>query len=303
MIGSFLALAVPLLIPILIGCLLLPLFGVPLDGEEWVRLSLIIFTGVLYFGTFLALSIFISTLTQRSSSSFLALLAVWIFSVLIIPRTAVVLAGRAVAVPSVDEIASQKNRLSAQLWKEDRQRLSTFRPAQSSDPEAMMREFNKFMQGNADEREKKMNDLAQRLNEDRRNRQAQQERVAFGLARVSPAATFSLAAANLAGTSIALKQHFLDAATTYQQSFARFIQEKTGMNLGGGFIFRMQRTTDGDEPQEKPIDAGELPAFQYEPMKLPEVFDNAILDLGILLLFNMIFFAAGVIKFLRYDVR
>ncbi len=302
MIGSFLALAVPLLIPILIGCLLLPLLGVPLHGDEWARLALIIFTGLLYFGVFLSLSIYVSTLTQRSSNSFLVLLTVWILSVLIIPRSAVLLAGRAVDVPSVDEIASQKNRLSAQLWKEDRERMASFKPSQNSDPEAIMREFNKFMQTNADEREKKMNDLAQRLNEDRRNRQAQQEKVAFGLARISPAAAFSLAAANLSGTSLALKQHFLDAATNYQQSFAKFMQEKTGMNLSG-FVFRMRRVTDEEEPQEKSIDPNDLPVFEYEPVKLGDVFNGALFDMSILLLFNLIFFAAGFVKFLRYDVR
>lgn len=302
MLGAFVALSVPLLIPLLIGCLLLPVLGVPLHGEEWARLALIIFTGLLYFGVFLSLSIFISTLTPRSSSAFLGLLAAWIFSVLILPRTAVLLAGRAVDVPSVDEIASQKSRLSAQLWKEDRERMASFKPSQASEPEAMMREFNKFMQESADAREKKMNELAQRLNEDRRNRQAQQEKLAFGLARISPATAFSLAAANLAGTSIAVKQHFLDAATNYQQAYAQFIQEKTGMNLGG-FIFRMRRVTDGDEAQEKPIDPNELPAFQYAPARLRDVFDGALFDIGLLIAFNVIFFAAGFVKFLRYDVR
>jgi len=90
LVGSFLALVVPLMIPILIGCLMLPMLGVPMDGDSWLRLAMVIVAGILYFGVFLTLSVFISTLTQRSSSSFLLLLVVWIFAVLIIPIEAVV---------------------------------------------------------------------------------------------------------------------------------------------------------------------------------------------------------------------
>jgi ABC-type transport system involved in multi-copper enzyme maturation permease subunit len=301
--GAFLALAAPLLIPILIGGLLLPLLGVPLAGEEWARLALIVFAGLLYFGVFLTLSILISALTHRSSSSFLVLLVAWIFAVLIVPRVSVLLAGRAVEVPSVDEIASQKSRLSAQLWKEDREKMTSFKPAKTDDPEEMLRQFNKFMQDNADERDKKMNDLAERLNEDRRNRQQLQERVAFGLARISPAAAFSLAAANLAGTSIALKQDFIDAATNYQNAYAQFIKGKTGMNLGGGFVRFHMRLGNDDEPKQKPIDPNEIPPFQYLPKKLSGDLGSAILDIGILLLFNGLFFAGAFVAFLRYDVR
>ena len=47
-IGSFLALIIPLMIPILIGCLMLPVLGVPMDADSWLRLAMVILTGVLY---------------------------------------------------------------------------------------------------------------------------------------------------------------------------------------------------------------------------------------------------------------
>ncbi|MCB9509213.1 MAG: ABC transporter permease subunit [Deferribacteres bacterium] len=302
-IGSFLALAVPVLLAILLGCLLLPLLGVHLNGDEWLRLGLMIFAGLLYFGVFLMLAVFISSLTHRTSSSFLLLLVIWIFSVLIIPRTAVLLAGRAVDVPSVDEIASQKNRLRSQLWSEDRKKMSEFKPTQNGDPQTMVSEFNKFMSEAADEREKKMNELASRLNEDRHNKQAVQEKLAFGLARLSPAAAFSMATTNLAGTSMDMKAHFLSEAQAYQKTYAEFMQSKTGMNIGGGaMVFRM-RSGDGEEDVEKPIDAKELPEFNYAGLPLDRVVGAALPDLGILALFNLLFFAGAFVAFLRYDLR
>ncbi|HEV8539445.1 MAG TPA: ABC transporter permease subunit [Bacteroidota bacterium] len=302
LVGSFLALAVPLVLPMLIGCLLLPLLGVPMNSDEWLRLSLIIGCGLLYFGAFLSIAIFVSTRTQRTSSSFVMLLVVWIFAVLIIPRTSVLFAGRAVDVPSVDEIASQKNRLSAQLWEEDRKKMGTFKPAASNNqPEKIMQEFNSFMQSIADEREKKMEEFGGRLNEERANRQRVQERLAFGLARVSPSATFSLAATSLAGTSLSLKDHFREAANAYQKQYARFMKEKTGMVTGGRMMMFRNETDNGHKP--KPIDPGEMPSFAYDPPSVGNVFGAALPDIGLLALFNIIFFIAAYVGFLRYDVR
>ena len=61
--GSFLALAVPLLVPILLGCMLLPLLGAPMTSDDWFKLGCIILAGLLYFGVFLTLSVFMSALT------------------------------------------------------------------------------------------------------------------------------------------------------------------------------------------------------------------------------------------------
>jgi len=300
--GSFIAIGVPLLIPVLIGVLLLPALGIPMSPDDWARLLIIIASGFLYFGVFLTLSIFVSTLTRHSSSAFLMLLVVWIFSVVIIPRAAVLLAGRAVDVPSVDEIASQKNRFSAQLWNEDRKKLSSFNANQPGiAPQKVMEEFNKLMQSIADDRDKKMNEFAGQLNEDRGNRQRVQQRLAFGIAQVSPAATFSLTASALAGTSLTLEHHYKDAALAYQKEFARFLKEKNGMVAGGRMI--MMRSVVDSEKKPEPINPKDLPEFTYTPLRLPEIAGQGIIGIGVLVFFNIIFFFGSYVAFLKYDVR
>jgi len=299
LIGSFLGLVAPLLLPIALGALLLPLLGIPFTADEWVRLGLIVLAGILYCGVFVTLSVAVSSLTVRSSSSFLFLIVAWIFAVLIIPRSAVLIAGRAVDVPSVDEIGSQKARYSSQLFTEDRAVMSNWRPT-AKEPQKMMQEFQKFTQDQGDAREKKIMEFSSRLNEDRENRQAVQERLAFGLARLSPTATFSLAATRLAGTSLTLKEHYRSAAQGYQQDYAKFMLAKTGMNPGGMFVFRITSDT-GEKP--KAIDPHELPVFQYVPAGLGEVLPQALLDFFLLVGFNMVLFVAAYVGFLRYDVR
>ena len=97
--------------------------GIPMTPDDWQRLGLIFVTGYLYLGVFLALSVFISALTEHSSSSFLLLLVVWIIGVLIVPRTAVLISGRTVDVPTLDEINYEKNKLSNQLRRDDEAKM------------------------------------------------------------------------------------------------------------------------------------------------------------------------------------
>ena len=161
--------------------------------------------------------------------------------------------------------------------------------------------FNEFMQKLADDRDKKYQEFAKRLNEDRQNKQANQERFAFSLARISPSALFSLAATNLVGNSIDLKQHFIDEAHGYQNTYAQFMKEKTGMNLGGDvMLFKMKQ---GDEEEEKSIDPKELPEFYYFSQPLARDFNYALLDIGLLVIYNIIFFAGAFVGFIKYDVR
>lgn len=296
--GSYVALAVPLLIPILLGCLILPLLGIPMSSDAWIRLALIILAGLLYLGAFLSIALAVSAMTVRSSSGFVVLLVIWIFSVLIIPRGAILLAGRSVDVPSVDEIGAKKSRLNQQLWAEDRRKMSEFKG--TGNPQQAMGEFQKFMSKISDAREKRMTELSTQLNEERANKQSVQEALAFGIARFSPSACFSLAAANLAGTSLGLKEHYRNAAMDYQQTYAKFILGKTGVNLGGGMVFRM-KTDNGEKP--KTINPEELPPFVYQPPTLADLFPNAVLDMALLVLFGFVFFAVAHIAFMRYDLR
>lgn len=300
-IGSFLALVVPLLIAILLGFLLLPLFGVPMTGDLWMRLGLIVVSGLMYFSVFLTLSVFISALTEHSSTSFLLLLVAWIFTVLIIPRTAVLLAGRAVDVPSMDQINFEKATFEDQLWEEDRKKMDQFWRENPQNPdesrEQRMLQFRRFMSELANEREEEERSFAERLNEDRRNRENVQQKLALNIARVSPAASFSLASADLAGTSLELKNRFINSANTYQTTYSEFISEKTG-GMGGGWWSR-----GGDDTQAEAIDPYELPVYNYEEPPAAELVSGALPDMALLAIFNLIFFVGAFVSFLKYDVR
>jgi ABC-type transport system involved in multi-copper enzyme maturation permease subunit len=301
LIGSFLALAVPLLIPLLIGFALLPVMGIPMDGGEWMRLGLVVLAGLLYLGVFLCLSLFTSALTKHSSSSFLFLLVVWIFAVLIVPRTAVLLAGRAVDVPSVDRMTYEKNTYQEQLWAEDRKEIDRFwreNPEFRNLPrEERMRRFRALMNELHVAREDKIAAFADRLNEDRRNREIEQQRIGLGISRMSPASVFSLAATDLAGTSLELKQTFSASVREYQKEYSRFITEKTGSAIGHWWA----RGSEDEDAED--INPYELPAFVQPEFSTASLTSDALPDIGLLFLYGIVFFVGAFVAFLKYDVR
>ncbi len=310
LVGTFLALFVPLLIPVALGILLLPIMGVNLDGDELIRLLLILGVGFLFFATFLVLSVMVSASTRHSTYSFLIMLVIWIGCVLIIPRTAVLLSARMVDVPTVDVVEKQKREYASQLMMEDRAKMSNFKPDPSTPPQEMINEFSKFMGGLASERDKLTTEFNARLNEDRENRQRDQERLAMNLARVSPATSMSLAMTNLAGTSIAMKDRFGDQARSYQASFRTFMDEKSpgGINMGGGTVMRVAVNQSGSNvsvggAEDTKINPSELPVFEYRDVSLDDVSVVALPDIAILIGFGIVFFIGAFVQFLRFDVR
>ncbi len=320
--GSFLALGVPLLVPILLGCLVFIVMGIPMTGADWIRLATIVGCGLLYFGVFLMISVFVSSLTARTANAFILLLVVWILAVLVLPRAAVLFAGRAVDVPSIDDIAYQKRQHMSQLVRADMQALAaaaggeseggSFRMemnVESDDPEeaqrrmqAQMENFMKKQRELSDKRDEAMAVLGEQLDTERYNRQQVQQKWALGLARISPAAAFTMAITDLAGTSLDAERHFMDAARDYQRTFRAFQEEKAGMSSGGGFMIVMRMDGD-DQPEPEPIDVTQVPQFDYAPMSLGDTLPAALWNMGLLIFFNVLFFIAAFVAFLRYDVR
>jgi ABC-type transport system involved in multi-copper enzyme maturation permease subunit len=312
--GSFLALALPLFIPILIGMLMLPLMGVALSPGDWIRLGLFIVCSLLYLGVFLTLAVFVSCLTRHSSSSFVFMLVIWVFSVLIIPRASVLVAGNMVEVPTLSSIYFQKNEMERQNSIETNKRINEYSMKlnkeifQSGDngPDTTKKYQTKiqdFIEKITIENGKKVEVFTGRLYEERRNKQIKQEKLAFGISRISPAALFTLASSTLCGTSMDLKNLFQENAASYSKSFAEFINMKTGRTIGAAAITIFDFNGEVNRKPPQPINPREIPEFVFQNPELSGILNDALPDVAIILLFNLIFFCGAFLAFLRYDLR
>ncbi len=275
LLGSVLALGVPLLVPLLIGCLMLLGFGIPMSGVEWLRLGLVIVAGLLCFGVFLTLSIMISAIVARSSVSFLLSLVVWIFSVLIIPKGSVLLASQFASVPSLDAVETQKRKFTAdqrQKWMQATQ--NWFSAHMTSSSGVSDSGFVNAMAAFQDSMQKASEDARQefygRLDEDWRNKKDWQENWAFGISRISPTAVFQIAAMNIAGTDVGMKFRYMQQLNRYRDVFAETMRKKTGSSADY-FRIVIRRFSGGQNDQEekqKSLNPSELPEFVEQPRTL-----------------------------------
>ncbi|HEY4611578.1 MAG TPA: ABC transporter permease subunit [Bacteroidota bacterium] len=316
LLGNWVALVVPVLIAFLAGALMVIAFGVELDSTQWSRFGLFVLAAVLYFSCFMLIGIFVSTATSRSNVSFLVLLVVWISSVLIIPKAATMTAGQALPVPSADEIESRLTSYSSQARTEyfagfsktltERMRATEGLSDEKADEYRSQNEetWQQEDDGKRKQMEQTIADYTTRLYEDFYNQKNRQEKLAFSLAKLSPASMFQLAVMKLAGTDTGLKRRYEEAMKAYRDQYVKFVQQK-----GGGMGFRISigrgshNVQAGAPNVPQKIDIGELPRFQPPVYTIGEAVSASLFDFGLLAIFNIVAFAGAFVAFLRFDMR
>jgi len=320
-VGSWLGLTIPLLIPILIGVLLVIVMGVPMNQAEWLKLAALIAVSILYFTFFMSLGLLVSSLTKRSSVSFLILLVLWITLVLIVPRGATMAAGQLINVPTVAEIESQKDRFRRdQTEMMFDQRSKNWQERMSSMQGATREERRAYYDANRSQWDQEDNDVRnmmeseiaefnRKMNEDLRNAKSEQERLAFLLSRFSPASAYKLTAMNLGGTNTSIKKRYEDQMFAYRESFTTYVEQKQqeerderrrqAQQQSGRSGRMMVFLGSGGEP----VDASDMPRFVEPDETLAMVLKPSMIDFGLLSIFTVVVFAGAFVAFIRYDVR
>lgn len=123
--GAFCSLVIPLLIPIIIGILAIYLVNdVNWGAEEWIRVSLILLSCILYISIFLVLGIFISCLVARPSNAFLILVLLWLSFVWVLPRISLFAATLYANIPAAYEIDQRKGEINRQWYRDSTFKLN-----------------------------------------------------------------------------------------------------------------------------------------------------------------------------------
>lgn len=318
-IGSWLGLVVPLLIPMLLSLLLLLVTKVPMTSDQWMQLISLFAASLLYITFFIALGIFISTTTKRSSVSFLFSLVIWVCLVFIVPRAGATFAGQIINVPTVAETESQRDSFSKDRWTQYEAVMQEHWKTRNAPTQGMTKEEREAYREEKmwewmeeDDRDRKqvqkdIDEFGKKANEELRNKKAEQEQFAFTLSRFSPASAFQLAAMSLAGTDITLKTRYEDALNEYRTVFTKYKDKKQKENGGMGGI-RIEMNSDTgvkiDTGREKGVlDISDMPRFDHPAHSFKDADTPAIIDFGLLGFFSLAAFAGAFVRFLRYDVR
>jgi ABC-type transport system involved in multi-copper enzyme maturation permease subunit len=291
--GSFLALVVPLVLAMLLGLLLVLVYpNVQLSGEDWVRIAALMGVFVLYVVAFMTLGLFVSSRTRRSSTSFLALLVVWVLFVLVIPKTSVMVAGYAVNVPTSAEVQEKKQAIGRQWyreWEGWREKWLAEHSDQKTIPDDVADNFNKQQQ-------EKLGHETERIDEDYARLQTRQETWTRRVARISPSASLTFASIDLASSGIERQKSFLVACGHYQDDFAAYVRGKLRDEA------RAQARGQAP-PAGSKLDLHDMPQFHYTEETLDIILRRVGLDIVLLGAASLVFFAGAYVSFLRYDVR
>ena len=318
-IGIWIGLVIPLLIPILISLLLVVLMGVPFSGGEWLKFASFVGLSLLYITFFIGLGLLVSATTRKSSLSFLLLLVIWVGGVLILPRMSVMASGQLVKTESIAQIEAKQEAYHKARWDEYSSTISEMWSKRSQEMEGMdedertaYRDDNEWTWLEEDDAARKQVQIDitannRKLLEDTRNKKQLQERIAFSLARISPASSFRLAAMNIAGTDIGMKNRYEESMRTYRDDFTSYTEaekEKSG-NDGG---FRIEVDSEKGVKldfgrNDQGLDLSGIPQYTAPIRTAGVVLSKSILDFGLLAIFIMLSFGATFVAFIKYDMR
>ncbi|MFH1700463.1 MAG: ABC transporter permease subunit [Candidatus Zixiibacteriota bacterium] len=311
-IGAWLGLVIPLLIPTILCLLIVIIFQVPLTPEHWTRLLVFLGLSGLFFTFFIVFGVFISSLTRRSSISFLISLMLWVLFVLIIPRAGIITAGQIVEVPRLAEIDGQRDAYARDKWDEFyKGMVQRTRDLYAENGERDEMAEWRHMEEEDSLRKEVIKDIENhyiRLMDELNRRQTIREKLALNLSRLSPVSAYQLAASDLAGTDIGLKNRYNESMSRYRESFIEYVNKKQKENGGGvaGINIMMSSETglSIQVPQaDDVLDISDMPKYFPEEAIYRGGLENIVINAGIISLYTILAFAGAFIRMLKYDVR
>lgn len=292
-IGSFISLLVPLVIPFLIGLIMLNLFpDISLSGGDWARIGLIFLFFLLYLSVFFTLGLFVSSRTNRSSSSLFILLFIWVTFIFVIPKAAVITSGHLNPVPSVHEVNAQKDAFLQEIQASGPKLFQEWREKnpQEDTPE-YQEKFRNFLTEMQQDLTAQIDAKNAQIIEDFQAKRRGQQMLALNLSRVSPASALTFGALSLGKTGIHEHERFLNSIKAYKPVFTKWVNAK------------MMESIDFDNVQQpKPV-LDDMPQHEFVPMGLGESFTLALPDLVVMVLMIIVLFVGAFVSFLRYDIR
>lgn len=294
-IGGYISLLIPLIIPLILSMLILLVYpNVSLTGQDWIRLLLMFLMFFLYLSVFFTLGLLVSARTNKSSTSFLVLLFIWVVFVTIIPKVAVLTASQLNPIPSVHEITAKKDAFLQQIQGGTQKKIMDWAkenaPTASKDAKKYQDDFKKFLEEYQNDVTSQIDANNAALERDYQARKVSQERLAINISRISPASALMFSTMSLARTGLDDHEQFLASLRAYKPSFTRWANA------------RMMKSISFTGEQTK-VNLADMPQHKFEPETLSKSLARTLPDFGVMIVLIIVFFAGAYVSFLKYDVR
>ena len=314
--GGLVSLLVPFTISVLAGMLFLALSpSIQLQPTDFSVFAMLLLASWFYVAAFYGIGIFFSSRSHTSGQAILKSLFAWVVLVLVIPNAGPFLAAEFYPIPSATKLAQEqylitdRERDAILLQRQHAMIESRFADLKDvlelpqnriqeklkSDP-ALNERFKLYAKGwdeiiavtNKEQRAKYA-----KLEEVFQKRSDIQEDIAGVITSASPLANFVFIATDLTETGLEADRHWGREMGEYDRSLGTYADAQ----------YRKAMERDPAFDSNDYLDLRARPRFEYHSAGLLERVVPDLPQWGVLIAFNLVFFAAAFVSFQRYDVR
>ena len=296
--GLMLTLGIPLLLGLLVSLIIVSVSQVDaFHAGTWVKVMSIVALSFVYLSIFVLLGLFVSAWASRPANCMAALLFIWVILVILIPSLGRIAADRLGHGAPPTDLARAMNE-AAERVDSDTDKYGEGAGNQSPNPKEC----------NPPARARYCNARTEAINEvveSYHSRMLNQAFAGRSLTRISPAVVYGTASEALAGTGMHRGISLFRQIRQYQVQLRDYvIGEDRGDPDTLHLLFDEAHSVEEWNAISKKLANFEaMPKFEEQDLTLSESLKLVTWDIGLLALFNLVFFAAAWVSFERYDVR
>ena len=285
--GAFVTLMVPLVIGVLMNLLIILLIGnILFDSGDWLRVLGIVGLFALHISLFIFLGLLFSSRVSNAITSLVWLLLTWVCLAFVFPSLLGIFVSNLNPIPSVDEISMQRWAQVDQIDDEWREEPSPkLKKSPAIERSSVTRLWATYFTA--------INDAETQIADGHIDQQLQQVQLARDLTQISPIATFQYAMEGLANTSIVGYMNFIKQARRYRQTFIDYVKTEDRSDPESLHIYPVREGL-----SQKPVDPAGVPVFTERIS-----YRSVLFQVGLLVLFNLLFFIMAQVSFLKSDVK
>ena len=285
--GAFVTLMVPLIISILMNLLVIVLSrNIPFGSSEGWRILGMVGLFALLISTFIFLGLFFSSRVSNAITSLVWLLLTWVFLAFVFPSLLGTFVGNLNPIPSVDEISMRRQAQLDQIDNEWREGSPPkLKKAPSIEYPSRTRAWAEYFTA--------IGDTEKQIADQHINQQLRQVQLARDLTQISPIATFQYAMEGLANTSIVGYMDFVKQTRRYQQAFIDFVKTEDQGDPESLHIYPVREGL-----SQKPVEPDAVPVFEEQIS-----YRSVLTQVGLLVLFNLLFFIMAQVSFLMSEIK
>ena len=312
-IGGYVALVMPFLLTVIVGAVIvLAQRNIALNDGQWLRLVTTVGFALLYVAAVYSLSIYVSCLTRRASSSIMILLCIWVILVLALPNLSPHVAQILRPAANAEEVHSARRTASKEIWERDvEQKMEAYDKENGfgekwwesvdwDEWESRKRAWIRWEYELSCEHKGHVDRLNEYAKIDQRYGAQMEAQIELSrwIARMSPFTCFAMAAMELADAGIMDRTRYMSQLGGYQMELCNYAHDEWHAR----HEYEMAHKGKSSGPWHK-TRKNAVPTFHYVAAAADEYARMLVVDAGVLGGMTVVFFMLSVLTFLRYDVR